>query len=105
MVVVVVVAVLAAAVLAAVRPISLIRISLIRFQGLDLKKKSPINDQKLCVLSSDSHGKLRFCQGLDRKSGNVIKEIARTQKLMNDVTTIGIQAVVCIRCVSVAPCQ
>ena len=61
----------------AVRVISLIIISLIRFQGLDLKKKSPINDQKLCVLSSDSHGKLRFRQGLDRKSGNLIKEIGR----------------------------
>ena len=62
------------------RPISLIRISLIRFQGLDLKKKSPINDQKLCALSSDSHGKLRFRQGLDRKSGNLIKEIGRTSR-------------------------
>ena len=61
----------------AVRVISLIRISLIIFQGLDLKKKSPINDQKLCVLSSYSHGKLRFRHGLYRKSGNLIKEIVR----------------------------
>ena len=57
---------------APVRVISLIIISLIRFQGLDLKKKSPTNDQRLCALSSDSHGKLRFRQGLDRKSGNHI---------------------------------
>ena len=59
------------------RPISLIIISLIRFQGLDLNKKSPISDQRLCALSSDSHGKLRFRQGLDRKSGNLTKEIGR----------------------------
>ena len=65
-----------------IRVISLIIISLIRFQGLDLKKKSPINNQRLCALSSDSHGKLRFRQGLDRKSGNLIKEIGRTYGLI-----------------------
>ena len=70
-----------------VRPISLIRISLIRFQGLDLKKKSPINDQRLCALSSDSHGKLRFRQGLDRKSGNLIKEIGRIPTLTYNYAT------------------
>ena len=67
--------------ISALRVISLIRLSLIRFQGLDLKKKSPTNDQRLCALSSDSHGKLRFRQGLDRKSGNLIKEIGRTYLL------------------------
>jgi len=55
---------------------SLIRISLARFEGLDLKEISALSSGSAHNFNGHN-GKLKFRRGLDRKRGNLIKEIGR----------------------------